>query len=204
VRKKILAQATVEFTKKGFRNASMTSIAQGAHITAANIYRYFQNKDALFEEVISSVIKRWDYLFKRMETEVMPQAYLLGVDLKKYDAATFNEEIEFIDSHREELYLIFFSTAGSKREKYVEELTDRLAKVNFQLLEAVREKSPKVVDFPMALMHIFTTMKIALYKEIIRSNLSKEDIRKLFESLDIVTQKGWQGLQDSSKDGLKK
>lgn len=187
----------MEFTKKGFQNASMTSIAQGVQITAANIYRYFQNKDALFEEIISPVIKRWEYLFKRMETEVMSQAYMLGVDLKKYDAATFDEEIEFIDSHREELYLIFFSTAGSKKEKYVEEVTDQLAKINFQLHKAVKEKNPQMADFPMVFMHIFATMKIALYKEIIRSNLSKEGIRKLLESLDIVTQKGWQGLQAS-------
>jgi AcrR family transcriptional regulator len=157
-----LAQAKVEFTKKGFRNASMTTIAKGAQITAANIYRYFQNKDALFEDLISPVLKRWDFLFQRIETEVMPQAILLGVNLKKYDAATFNEEIEFIDSHREEYFLIFFCTSCSKREKYVEEITDRPAEVNSRLLQAIREKSPQVSDFPEPLMHIYATIKVDL------------------------------------------
>lgn len=181
----------------------MKRIAEGAHITVANIYRYFDNKDALFEEIISPVIKRWDFLFNRLETNVIPQAYLLGANVKKYDDATLADEIEFIDSHRDELYLVFFCASGSQREKYVEELTARIADANYRLLQAVREKNPRVVDFPPVFMHIFASLKIDLYKEIIRNNISKDSLRRLFESLTIVTQRGWYGLQDSINSNAK-
>ena len=48
VRQKILQAAVEEFGASGYREASMRQIAGRSGITAGNIYRYFENKEALF------------------------------------------------------------------------------------------------------------------------------------------------------------
>ncbi len=55
VREKILANALIIFYKKGFENTTMRRIAAKSHMTVGNIYRYFKNKEVLFDEVIMDV-----------------------------------------------------------------------------------------------------------------------------------------------------
>lgn len=190
VRRDILKCAKQEFLSKGFRQTSMEQIARKAKITAANIYRYFENKDALFEELVHPVVKRWQFLFNRIETNVIPQAYSIGMDVKKFDTAMLSEEIAFIDSHRDELHLLFFCASGSKRENFLEEITDKIAQANCELLQAIRKANPQVKEIPFVLLHVFASMKVNLYREIIRNNLPKDNIRSLFDLLLLTTQKG--------------
>jgi AcrR family transcriptional regulator len=198
VRRDILSAAKEEFLKAGYSQTSMTKIAAKAKITPANIYRYFPNKDALFEELISPVLQRWQFLFEHMERNVMPQAYLLGVNVKKYDDALLAQEIAFVNANHDALYLLFFCVSGSKYEKYVEQLVDKIAGANYQLMQAVRKTDSRLCEVPLVLMHVFAAMKVELYKEIVRNKLSKEDIESLFELLTVTTQKGWQGLIENS------
>jgi AcrR family transcriptional regulator len=55
LRERILAAARREFCDNGYKNASMRRIAANAGITAGNIYRYYENKDALLQAVIRPV-----------------------------------------------------------------------------------------------------------------------------------------------------
>jgi len=51
-RQKILNVAITEFSEHGFDSANINSIAQKAGISVGSIYKYFENKEALFLTVI--------------------------------------------------------------------------------------------------------------------------------------------------------
>ena len=53
VRKKLLIAAKAEFTSNGYERADMRSIASAAGFTVGNIYRYFENKEDLFNCVVN-------------------------------------------------------------------------------------------------------------------------------------------------------
>lgn len=65
VRQRIINAATEEFLNKGFANASLRNIAQGASITVGNIYRYYQGKEALYEAVTKPAWDGIEMLFQR-------------------------------------------------------------------------------------------------------------------------------------------
>lgn len=52
VRRRIVAAGEDAFFERGFDKATMTDIARRAGVAAANIYRYFPDKGALFEAVV--------------------------------------------------------------------------------------------------------------------------------------------------------
>lgn len=52
LREKILKNALQLFYLKGYEETTMRRIAAKSHITVGNIYRYFANKEILFDEVI--------------------------------------------------------------------------------------------------------------------------------------------------------
>ncbi len=52
VRNRVVAAALKLFADKGYAAASMQDLADVAGVTASNVYRYFENKAALFDEVV--------------------------------------------------------------------------------------------------------------------------------------------------------
>lgn len=57
VRTSIIAAAKVEFFRKGFDGSSIRSIAKIAGVTPGNLYRYFDNKEALYENVVGTAYR---------------------------------------------------------------------------------------------------------------------------------------------------
>ncbi len=57
VREKIKEGAVAVFTEKGFKATSIKEIAAKAEVSVGNVYRYFDNKDALYNAVIEGVHK---------------------------------------------------------------------------------------------------------------------------------------------------
>lgn len=56
LRKKILEVSLDEFDKNGFEGASMRAIAEGTGTALGNLYRYFKNKDDLYQKCLSPVL----------------------------------------------------------------------------------------------------------------------------------------------------
>ena len=52
VKQRILSAAIDEFFENGYQKANLRRIAESAGITVGNIYRYFENKEALFNAVL--------------------------------------------------------------------------------------------------------------------------------------------------------
>lgn len=52
IREKILAAALDEFSSKGYRTATMSSIAECCGISKSNLYRYFSSKDKICHELL--------------------------------------------------------------------------------------------------------------------------------------------------------
>ena len=52
VKQKIKKAAISEFEQNGYQKTSMRSIASSAGVTVGNLYRYFKNKDDLFNVII--------------------------------------------------------------------------------------------------------------------------------------------------------
>lgn len=55
VREKIVDGAILVFTEKGYKSASIKAIAREAHVSVGNVYRYFDSKEALYEDIIEGV-----------------------------------------------------------------------------------------------------------------------------------------------------
>lgn len=61
-RARVIDAATKEFAKKGYHDASVSSIAEKAGISVGAIYKYFENKQDLFLTIIDESIVRIENL----------------------------------------------------------------------------------------------------------------------------------------------
>lgn len=56
-RREIAEAAAVEFKKRGFRGTTLSHVAEAMGVDRASLYYYVSNKEELFEELVSEVVK---------------------------------------------------------------------------------------------------------------------------------------------------
>lgn len=132
VRKKILSAALTEFKEHGYLEASMRNIAARAGIALGSIYRYFDNKEALFDALIYPVYSGiFIYLSKiKLEMEKSPFGANSSSCVSIPDI--LDAIIEMVKKSHTEIMIIFNKSKGSKYENVKTEITDLIYKINLQ------------------------------------------------------------------------
>lgn len=68
----ILEKAEAEFLQNGFEHASLRKIAKESSTTIGNIYHYFANKEALFDELVRNEYIAFLHLMQHNENQLSP------------------------------------------------------------------------------------------------------------------------------------
>jgi len=72
----ILNAAKKEFVTFGFKGASIKRIAERANIPRANIHYYFQDKTALYQQLLSNIVDVWNRDYDTLSAEHEPKLAL--------------------------------------------------------------------------------------------------------------------------------
>ena len=160
-RSRIIETATKEFAKKGYHDASISSIATKSGVSVGAIYKYFENKQDLFLTIV-------DHSIGRME------ALLVGLAKADEDVLLKVEKIlrEIILVSREEGILIkLYNSMTSINDKKLarqfatemEEMTARIYTIAIQegqkTGEIRRDIDPKVAAF--LIDNLFMTLQFS-------------------------------------------
>lgn len=129
VQEAIQAAALEVFARKGVRSASMAEIASAARVSTGNIYRYFENKSALYEAVIPDAFVSTLQRLLRQRVEAAR-----GVeDIRKLEPTApyrlvSEEVLAFCLAHRPRVVVLLSSPEGTPHEHFAEELIQFLIK----------------------------------------------------------------------------
>jgi AcrR family transcriptional regulator len=143
IRKTILLTARNEFLDKGFKDASVRSIAKKSGVGLSNIYNYFRNKDEIFREVLSVLLTALDAITEEHNSPENISYYVF--DSEEYMSRQINMFAELIDNHKEDFRPLFFKASGSSLENYREEYTAIHATIGKEYIRLVKEKYPSVM-----------------------------------------------------------
>ncbi len=69
----ILASAKKEFVEYGFKGASLKRIAERAELPRANIHYYFEDKTALYRQLLKGIIETWNTRFDTFDEKDDPK-----------------------------------------------------------------------------------------------------------------------------------
>lgn len=92
VRNKIITAAKEEFFKKGYKDASMRSIAIKSKMTVGNLYRYFSSKEELIVQIVSPPMLLLDGLLKKITGDKLT-FYSEYIDLSGENLSNLKEKI---------------------------------------------------------------------------------------------------------------
>lgn len=110
VRNSIAQEALKEFMEKGYKGASIRSIARKSNTSVGNIYKYFHSKEDLYENIIGSVYHRlMDYISRFDKVELNEKAQFIFYELMEKIMEIFNESSM-------EISILLNESNGSKYE----------------------------------------------------------------------------------------
>ncbi|MCG8499952.1 MAG: TetR/AcrR family transcriptional regulator [Firmicutes bacterium] len=135
LKKKLLEAALDEFKKKGFQKSSMRSIAKKSGMTVGNLYRYFRNKEDLFDAVVRPSFNKI--------LEIINELSDLS-DMRKNGFGNFMEYtanciVEYQRKFKQQYVILLYGSKGTKYEQ---------AKQNIILLieDCIKERLFKDVE----------------------------------------------------------
>jgi AcrR family transcriptional regulator len=89
-RKMIVEAATKSFSMFGYKATTMDQVAKLANVGKGTIYTFFKNKEELFEEIVSSLVKE---MISEAESVIQPgQAFIENVHRALYRLLEFRSQ----------------------------------------------------------------------------------------------------------------
>ncbi|MDO4223252.1 MAG: TetR/AcrR family transcriptional regulator [Acinetobacter sp.] len=86
-RQQLLGAALDVFSTYGFTGASLDEIARLSNMHKSNIFYYYENKEALYVEVLTNVLQKWITPFQNLENEQDPAEVLESYIRQKIELA---------------------------------------------------------------------------------------------------------------------
>lgn len=128
VRARIVAAAEELFAEEGVASVGMARVAERASVSTGNVYRYFQGKEALFDEVLP------DALVERVVRLTRGKIASLGDEREPLRLARdaryhvlSREVVELCVEARARMVILFGRAEGTRHEGFAEGLAMRLA-----------------------------------------------------------------------------
>ncbi|WP_038346442.1 TetR/AcrR family transcriptional regulator [Acinetobacter sp. A47] len=86
-RNQLLNAALDVFSVYGFSGASLDEIAQLANMHKSNIFYYYENKESLYVEVLTTVLQKWLAPLQTLESELEPTEALTHYLIQKIESS---------------------------------------------------------------------------------------------------------------------
>lgn len=142
IKNKIIAAALKEFNEKGFSGASMRAIANNAGVAIGNVYRYFENKDELFNQIMEPAFKEFTALIFDER-----YAYDLSGNLQSIAEDIVDKIMEVYRRCGTELLILLDKSSGSKFQNIKEDLIILIDKrIKKEILPQLLDKGIRIED----------------------------------------------------------
>lgn len=189
---RILEEGKRSFMEYGFQGASLRSIASAVGVTTGAIYKYYQDKESLFDALVekpaSELIDRYrseqqKYASKELEDQLS--------DLDEISSGEYSWMIGHIYDNFDAFYLVICSSQGTRWEHYLDEFVEVETVSGRVLIDKMREKGMSVRDLDDDLIHILSGMLFEGMFEPVRHKMSREKAIAYTDDLREFYSAGW-------------
>jgi AcrR family transcriptional regulator len=169
VRDRIQGAALAIFAEHGYRGATMAMIAERADLAVANLYRYYKNKDALFEAVVPDALAERHR--ELLERSVRSLSYIARGKPRAGGTAETDELLQFWVEHRLAVVVLLDRAEDTAYADYGKRFVKQLLDLTISELGTVDKTTREV----LAIVFDNTRRAIAT---ILEANKSEHGIRE--------------------------
>lgn len=186
IKEKIIESAKQEFLEKGYKDASLRSIAFKSHMTVGNLYRYFDSKEDLLNQVVKETLGLIDNMLTSMtDNNLSFLSNKTKIKLKEDEMINILDDITeqmmdiFSNHHDEFLILMMDSDVNRRLTNWFTDVIKVLIKNNYKFIGFDKEFNVIAHSYAVSL---FNGVKDILSNSDLDSNKTKILIKIYFRS----------------------
>ncbi len=179
------------FLEVGFRDASLRKIAAMLDVTTGAIYRYYTDKEALFDAIVGGPAEELVNGYRKAQQDYAAQPLeqqmsgLTGIS----DGNTWM--LDFIYDHFDAFKLIACGSAGTKYEYYIDTLVEIETNSSLQLTEKMIEAGYDLQPLDEELAHMISSGLFNCIFETVRHDMPREKAYVYIRSYQKFYTAGW-------------
>ena len=175
--------AKAEFLEKGFENASMREIGKKAGITPAGLYRHYESKEAMFNDLVDPFVEK----MMAMSEEHEARAYS-GFDKTSSSEAMVTDNVvrmmkTLLENYHDELRLIICCSHGTKYQNFIHDLVTLESEKTSEAFDYIRSHGIPIREISIDEIHVLLSAYITAVLEPIAHDWPLE---KAMRCLDLV------------------
>lgn len=192
---KILEVAKQEFLSKSFKEASLRGIVKEAGFTQGAFYGYYQNKEELFNAIVSPVLE----VFLKQFKDAQKEHYNL---IKKNETHKTRELtntwltyfIDYVYENFDVFKLVICCSEGTRHANFLHDIVELDAQPTFQYFQKLQELGKIEGSISYDLHHIITSAYFTAIFEMVVHDMPREKAHTYVQEISIFFQNGWNGL----------
>lgn len=196
-RNAIVDAAKQEFLSKGYKGASMRSIADKAHMTVGNLYRYFKSKEEISLYIVGPTYKKIGEVLKSLNfdnIQMQPRVFNMKPDkdelIKVFDLLTDRLVKIYIENPIEFNILILHSKMNEEFISWLTIIVDSLISDSFVMNDISQDKDALIKTYVNSMYEgIRTIFKNADEYKIKLNEVMKIFFRSYINMLDVDLRK---------------
>lgn len=177
---RIIDSAKNEFKENGYDNTSMRKIARNADVSVGNLYRYYTNKEEIFEKIVK---EPYNQIIKFIKED---KAFAI-LD-REGDYSNFEKEFKYLANifykYKDEFIIIIYGSKGTRYERAKELF---ISLVEEKVLKSIRIafENENISENKIFLGHVISVSLveglIVIIKEHEDTNRVKEIVEKVIK-----------------------
>ncbi len=137
-----IKEAAVQcFKDVGYEKASMRDIAKHAGLSVGNLYRYFPNKEALFDYVVKPIVD----MFEKQTYQPVEKMPYLDINMMQ-EMELIENIIQARITNRDALFILFLRNKGTKYEHVKKLFAEFIEEQSRSFIETEFKNDPRIID----------------------------------------------------------
>jgi AcrR family transcriptional regulator len=199
VRESILRSATHVFAEKGYCAATLADVAQGAHVTASNIYKYFPNKEGLLNAVVTPDIAA--RLLRLVRARIRELAIRENWSSGQADQSQPAQELlSFWIEHRLAVLILLRGAEGTRFHHVRDLLIREMERLSLRFLERQKHGETASPEVHFVLVRLFTNT-VDMIVDILSNFENRGGIQEAFAAFWTYQLAGLQAVLRPEKTG---
>ena len=200
--KKILECGKKIFKEKGFEKANLREICAQAGVTTGAFYGHFEDKEALFSELVQPVITDVEYhygllqqqsftMYKK-ETAITKQTIESILDLKLKGAVGM---VSYFFDNKDIFELLAFCAYGTKYEHFLDEIIEKEDENHLKILEMIHGKKKAAQVITKKGIHLLNHAYLYALSEVAVHCETKEEAERNAYLIADFFNEGWKKMR---------
>lgn len=196
----VLDCAKKEFLEKGYKDASLRTIAQEANTSTGSIYTRFGDKEGLFCAIVEPAANG----LKKMFLEIQEKFHSFDkeaqlAEMGQYTSLHQMEMLDYIYDHFDVFRLLLDCAEGTQFSCFVEELVEIEVDYTYKYMEVIGCKSVKSGLVTEEFVHIVVTAYFNGMFEVVRHNMDKASAVKYVRLLNRYHMQGFSTIFNATE-----